>query len=487
MIYPATDQVLKRIQTLYESYGEIDYIGEPVSLLQHSLQAGYFARREGHSNDEEFILACLFHDIGHVLGLEANLDMKMGNCGIMDHENLGGDFLRVLGFTTRVSDLVRNHVQAKRYLCGTNPQYYSELSEASKTTLGYQGGPMTAEECEKFPHNPLFSSIIALRKMDELAKVENNFGLENLPLLKDYFPLIERNLQLRKEQDNNNGSVNQQPSLPRDISLAKNGYILSDVQIQQFRENSYLKLTNFLPHNAMSVADIRAWVDEMLTWPAKVEDKWLMHYELSTMTPAVGSDSQDKILCRIENFVNYHPAMKSFTTELIQNIVSQLFHQAAVLLKEKINFKLSGGAGFACHQDTPAYLGFGHAHISVMVAIDDATQENGCLQVAPGQWVKDQVHLTKDGVVVPEEESQMSFVPLTCKAGDIVFFTGFIPHRSEANHSAHSRRAMFLTYNPSADGDFHVQYYQAKHAKKHGFDAGAAISFQNDFQGKIVD
>lgn len=479
--YPTIDQTFKRIKILFDSFGEIDYIGEPVSIVEHSLQAGYFAKRElGGKEDEEFILACLFHDIGHILGLEAELEMKMGNCGIMDHEGIGGNFMYSLGFSERVCELVRSHVQAKRYLCGTNPNYYSELSEASKTTLGYQGGPMSTEECEKFVSNPLFEWILLARRVDELAKVENGFGLGKIPTLQDYYELIVRNLQLRKEQDLRNGISFFKSQIPRNLSLVKSGYILSQVQIDQFQTNSYLKLSNFLPYFGITVEQLHQWVKDICSWP-KAENKWLLHHELSTTNP------DEKLLCRIENFANYHNEIGVLTKDWVLNLVSQLFQESAVLLKEKINFKLPGGAGFSCHQDTPAYLGLGESHISVMVAIDDATLENGCLEVAPGQWVKGQVHLNSDGVVIPEEESNMKFFPLTCKAGDIVFFSGYIPHRSKPNLSNKSRRAMFLTYNSQSDGDFHDQYYAAKHAKKHGFSADHAISFQNDFQGKIVD
>eukprot|EP01040_Poterioochromonas_malhamensis_P012663 gene12662-13870_t len=478
-LHYSLEQVAQRIHCLYQSYGEIDYIGEPVSILEHSLQGGYFARREKDSTtplDEEFILAALFHDIGHVLGLEAQLEMKMGNCGIMHHEDIGGDFLYSLGFSRRVSELVRNHVQAKRYLCYSKPEYYNELSEASKTTLRYQGGPMGKEEGEAFERNPLFSDILLLRKMDEAAKVEKNLGLSNLPRLEDYSDMIKRNLDLRQQED---GAVNNLPSQ----ALSTTGYILSSAQVQQYHERSFLKVTNLLNFHNITIDTLRQWILEIVSWPKpeKHETKWLMHYELSL------KDTSEKILCRVENYVNYHLNIATLTKEMIGSVVSQLFHEESILFKEKINFKLPGGGGFACHQDTPAYLGFGEEHISVMVAIDDATIENGALEFAPGQWRKDQVHLTKDGIVVPEEEAAMNFHTIECKAGDIVFFSGYIPHRSKANYSNNPRRAMFLTFNKLSEGDFHDRYYQAKHAKQYGFDSNHAISFQNDFQGTIVD
>eukprot|EP01040_Poterioochromonas_malhamensis_P020401 gene20401-24338_t len=273
MSYPCLEQVVQRIHILYQSYGEIDYIGEPVSILEHSLQGGYFALREiestSSSHDEEFILAALFHDIGHALGLEAQVEMKMDNCGIMHHEDIGGDFLHALGFSRRVCELVRNHVQAKRYLCYSKPEYYNGLSEASKTTLRFQGGPMGEEEGQAFEHHPLFHDILLLRKMDESAKVEANVGLPDLPSLDDYTDMIERNLKLRQSEDQDfqnqradKEKFNRICELPFKCSSLK-GYILSPAQIQQYHENSYLKVTNLLNFHNLTIDTIRQWIEDI--------------------------------------------------------------------------------------------------------------------------------------------------------------------------------------------------------------------------------
>jgi ectoine hydroxylase-related dioxygenase (phytanoyl-CoA dioxygenase family) len=123
-----------------------------------------------------------------------------------------------------------------------------------------------------------------------------------------------------------------------------------------------------------------------------------------------------------------------------------------------------------------------------MVAVDPSNESNGCLQVASGVWNKSStVPLTSTGVITRDAENSMSFVNVQCDPGDVVFFNGYIPHRSNANTSATTRRALFLTYNPKSQGDHHADYYLAKHAGRRGFDGAKAISFQGDFQGKIID
>jgi phosphonate degradation associated HDIG domain protein len=166
--------------SLYEQFGNADYIGEPVSQLEHMSQAAQLAMLEGA--DDEVVLAAFFHDIGH-LCVAKNAANDMGGYGIKQHEKVGADYLRKKGFPERIALLVENHVQAKRYLTYKYPLYYEALSEASKATLQFQGGPMSAEEARIFEQNPLFDVILLLRKWDELAK-EMNTPIIDLSILK---------------------------------------------------------------------------------------------------------------------------------------------------------------------------------------------------------------------------------------------------------------------------------------------------------------
>lgn len=154
---------------LYEKFGQADYIGEPVSQIEHMCQSAQLAEKAGF--DEEIILAAFFHDIGHLFAMDQDLE-NMGGYGVMSHEKLGADFLRRLGFSEKVAKLVENHVQAKRYLTYKYPEYFEKLSEASRKTLAYQGGVMNAEEAEVFENDGLFELSLKMRTWDELAKEE---------------------------------------------------------------------------------------------------------------------------------------------------------------------------------------------------------------------------------------------------------------------------------------------------------------------------
>ncbi len=163
-------EVIDEVFGLYEKHGSADYIGEPVSQLEHMSQSAQLAIAEGC--DDEVILAAFFHDIGHICVMQ-NSSNSMGGYGVKSHEKIGADYIRKKGFPERVARLIESHVQAKRYLTYKYPGYYQALSEASKKTLEYQGGVMSKSEAEQFEASDIFESSILMRKWDELAKETN--------------------------------------------------------------------------------------------------------------------------------------------------------------------------------------------------------------------------------------------------------------------------------------------------------------------------
>jgi predicted HD phosphohydrolase len=97
----------------------------------------------------------------------------MGKLGVANHEQIGAILLSETGLPSKIVNLVNGHVEAKRYLVSTDREYYATLSEASKGTLNFQGGKMTAEEIQAFQQEPLFELHIALRRIDDQAKIQN--------------------------------------------------------------------------------------------------------------------------------------------------------------------------------------------------------------------------------------------------------------------------------------------------------------------------
>lgn len=162
--------VVDEIFSLYEQYGAADYIGEPVSQIEHMCQAAQLAEEEGY--DEEVVLAAFFHDIGHLCEHIFHAQ-SMDGYGTVDHESLGSRYLREKGFSEKIARLVESHVSAKRYLTYKFPGYYNRLSEASKITLDKQGGVMNEMEAKQFEEEPLHLLFIKIREWDDKAKVEH--------------------------------------------------------------------------------------------------------------------------------------------------------------------------------------------------------------------------------------------------------------------------------------------------------------------------
>ena len=162
---------LETIFAVFRLRGHEEYHGEPVSQLEHAVQSAELAQR-GHPADPEFILAAFLHDYGHLCGAPDGSD-NMEGYGIRQHELVGARELARLGFSDKISRLVAGHVMAKRYLVSTDPAYYEGLSEASKITLEKQGGLLSPEELRAFENDDLFHLHIALRRLDEQAKISD--------------------------------------------------------------------------------------------------------------------------------------------------------------------------------------------------------------------------------------------------------------------------------------------------------------------------
>ncbi len=154
--------VVDELERLFAEHGGEAY-GEDVTQLEHMLQCAACAVSE--QARDSLVAAALLHDIGHLIE-EAD-----DAYGYHKHDRSGAVYLSK-HFGPEVSEPVRLHVAAKRYLCAVEPAYFDCLSPASVHSLSKQGGPMSPDEVLDFERNPQHQDAVRLRRWDDLGKVE---------------------------------------------------------------------------------------------------------------------------------------------------------------------------------------------------------------------------------------------------------------------------------------------------------------------------
>jgi gamma-butyrobetaine dioxygenase len=154
-----------RLRELFDGPGTADYLGEDVTQAQHMLQAAALAESDGAS--PELVVAALLHDVGHFTGPLTGADLMSGTDN--RHSHVAADWLAGW-FGPAVTEPIRLHVAAKRYLCAVDPAYAELLSPASTYTHEVQGGPMSAEEVAAFDDEPYAEDAVRLRRWDDAAK-----------------------------------------------------------------------------------------------------------------------------------------------------------------------------------------------------------------------------------------------------------------------------------------------------------------------------
>jgi gamma-butyrobetaine dioxygenase len=160
-----TSDPIAVIADLFASEGEREYLGEAVTQASHMLQAAALA--QAASAPPPLIAAALLHDVGHFTSAVSGHDLMRGTDN--RHSDAGADWL-AQWFGEEVTEPVRLHVAAKRYLCAVEPGYLAALSPASVYTLGVQGGPMDAAERAGFEANRQCGAALRLRRWDDAAK-----------------------------------------------------------------------------------------------------------------------------------------------------------------------------------------------------------------------------------------------------------------------------------------------------------------------------
>lgn len=224
-----------------------------------------------------------------------------------------------------------------------------------------------------------------------------------------------------------------------------------EAQLESWQQAGFLVVRNFF--NAPETAELLRWTEEITNAP-EVPGRHMVYYEDSRIEPGA------RVMQRIENFCPFHDGFdRMVRKERLSQWVDTLMGGPTVLFKEKINFKLPGGAGFEPHQDQQAgWTRYAPLFVTALVTLDPATLANGCLELVAGKH--------RDGLIGEEWKplswDELGLEPVETAPGDVVFFDSFVPHASKPNTTDKPRRILYLTYNRADFGDHRQQYFADK-------------------------
>lgn len=229
---------------------------------------------------------------------------------------------------------------------------------------------------------------------------------------------------------------------------------LDSGQCEAFARDGYLMVPGMLDTEAVTALD--RWTDELVAMP-ETPGRHMVYYE----------DHVDgggaRVMSRIENFCPYHEGFdRLLRGPTVLDGVELLLGEQALLFKDKINFKLPGGGGFEAHQDVQAgWDDYAGLHLTMLIGIDRATSDNGCLEIAAGRH--------REGLLGERwnplaEDGGIDYRSIPTEPGDVLFFDSFVPHRSGPNRTSVQRRVLYVTYNGASAGDCRERYYADKRA-----------------------
>jgi 2-aminoethylphosphonate dioxygenase len=233
--------------------------------------------------------------------------------------------------------------------------------------------------------------------------------------------------------------------------------VLSDAStdpIGAFHRDGFLLVRHLFDER--DTAALSAWIDDLAARPAET-GRQMVYFEDSVDAP------HRRVLSRIEKFAEYHDGLgRIVADDRLFALLAPMLGDDPVLFKDKVNFKMPGGQGFTPHQDIqPGWDDYAPYFVSVLIAIDANTIENGCLEIAAGAHRRGLIGRRWEPLA-GAELAGLEFHPYPLGPGDAIFFDCFAPHQSKPNLTGRQRRNLYLTYNRRRDGDFREQYFAAK-------------------------
>lgn len=225
-------------------------------------------------------------------------------------------------------------------------------------------------------------------------------------------------------------------------------FALSQEQLDAFDNDGYIILPSISDEITRNIIE---WSAEIKKLP-HLPNAW-MHYD------EIDGNGRT-ILSRTERFADYHSGFDTlFRAPRLLAALKDLSGEEMALLKEKVNYRGPGSGGFKAHTDMADYLATVQGnHLTIMLAVEPATLENGCLEIVPGSHKID-IPTNDDMCLTSEWVEQHEWVPVPLRTGECLIFGSRLAHRSGANNSPHGRASVYATYNALSIGDKREEYY----------------------------
>lgn len=253
-----------------------------------------------------------------------------------------------------------------------------------------------------------------------------------------------------------------------------------------FENNGYLVVKDFFSEEQAS--ELSGWADKMGEYSRETlatKEREEAYRDSLIVVPESGDPQQ---VCRVEDILSFDDKFQEVVQNTVAPFLEGLFGESYLPFKDKLNFKWPGGGAFGAHQDFPAYQQFQpQHHVTAMISIDEATEENGYLFFAHAwrESMKERLDIDQDalakgrailphhtggknnGDITEEVAKEFDWKGMHTTPRDLVLFSSFLPHYSKKNASPLPRRAMFITYNREAEGEHKLAYYEAKRNDPH--------------------
>lgn len=244
------------------------------------------------------------------------------------------------------------------------------------------------------------------------------------------------------------------PAAARTTTPAREPLLSAD-QLGQYARQGWCAAPGLF--SPAEVDAISAWTDELKARPEQPGVQ--MVYAEQSLT-----DPNLRLIQRIENFCPFHADFDRLVHGRLKTAVETLLGAPAVVFKDKINFKMAGGAGFEPHQDQQAgWSRYAPLFVTALVCIDRATLENGCLEMADAPRFAGLIG-EEWAPLTAEQMASFALVAVPSEPGDVLFFDSYAPHASKPNMTDADRRILYLTYNAEAYGDHRARYFAEKRA-----------------------